>query len=908
MKQLAPPWTLKRLWLFAAFAGLFTLVLAGPVRAQDRTILFSPTDPGVTRSITNWGLDTCWANSDNMQRGLIFMGTNKVTIIRVGFTVDSPLTNNDVSPGDKSVLQTCANLASMATAATRWDLNLDSSVNSWYQSGANTVYPDRWAAAMEACQRYYNRSIWSAEGFNEPDYTPNGEGSAQNLYGIFGYLRTSTNFPGTAMEGGSTLNDDDAVSWFNPIAAQASIGSTHCLAGSASSYVTFMQTVLSSNALPFNPEMHNVVEAIMGANYGLYGGIWWGTAELTRGSFVNACQGKQLGYADDWPNWTAAAVYRRTNGAVQAFLGGSERMAVTTTYRFFSRDRDVFYDGYGPQRDYTVTVLGGNGYQVNQPDAERVVNITWGADVQPPIGGRYVVVNRNNGLVLQVPNASTNAGQALSVGTYTGASNQLWDIYPIAANTSGDLSYYTMAAAHDGLTANEANYSYNNGNQIIQWGIGADVVEHWFFQYAGNGCFYIRSRWSDKCMYVSIVSVEQWDYLNSLSEQWRLILVSNIVANGKAISFVVPSAPAGLTATAHAVSIQLNWTASSGLTYNVLRSTNSGGPYDIVARGLADNVFTDKEANQPQTYYYVVAAVDGALNQSPYSTEVSAAPALGPTLVANYNFEGNTLDSSGNGNNAEPVGLPGYAPGIYGMALSLNGSGQYAMAPAGVMASVTNFTIAAWVNWNGGAAWQRIFDFGNNTTQYMFLTPDSASGTLRFAISTNGNAPGAEQIIETSPLPVSQWQHVAVTRNGNTAYLYTNGVLAASGSATISPADFNPALNNFGASQYPADPYFNGLLDSVYIYNYALSDAQIAQLMNNQPPPLMLTTISTIINGNMMSLSWPANYIGYRLESNSISLIATNSWFTVSGSALTNQILIPVTMSNTNVFFRLVYP
>ena len=28
----------------------------------------------------------------------------------MGFTVDSPLTNNDVTPSDKSVLQTCANL------------------------------------------------------------------------------------------------------------------------------------------------------------------------------------------------------------------------------------------------------------------------------------------------------------------------------------------------------------------------------------------------------------------------------------------------------------------------------------------------------------------------------------------------------------------------------------------------------------------------------------------------------------------------------------------------------------------------------------------------------------------------------------------------------------------------------
>src|SRR5262249_14814627 len=249
--------------IFLAFA------LACPVRAQDHIVPFSTSAAGVSAAITNWGLDTCWPSFDNMQRGLIFMGTNNVNIIRVGFFVDAPLTNNDVTPGNKSSMQTCANLAGMATAATKWDMNLDSSVNAWYQSGANTVYPDRWAAAIEACQRFYNRSFWSVEGFNEPDYTPNGEGSAQNLYDIFGYLEASTNFPGTAMAGGSTLNDDGAVSWFSAVASRAVVGTTHCLAGSGASYAAFLQRVSASNAVPFNPELHNVVECLIGANYGL---------------------------------------------------------------------------------------------------------------------------------------------------------------------------------------------------------------------------------------------------------------------------------------------------------------------------------------------------------------------------------------------------------------------------------------------------------------------------------------------------------------------------------------------------------------------------------------------------------------------------------------------------------------
>ena len=246
---------------------------------------------------------------------------------------------------------------------------------------------------------------------------------------------------------------------------------------------------------------------------------------------------------------------------------------------------------------------------------------------------------------------------------------------------------------------------------------------------------------------------------------------------------------------------------------------------------------------------------------------------------------------------------------MYSSAISLNGSDQSLMLPANMFAGVTNFTVAAWIYWNGGAAWQRIFDFGNDTTNYMFLTPNSGSGTLRFAITTNGG--GAEQILETSPLPVSQWRHVAITRNGSTARLYTNGVLAVSGTVTITPASFNPALNNLGQSQYAGDPLFNGRLDNFFIYNYALSDTEITRLMNNQPPPpVMPTTLSANFSGNNMSLTWPSNYLGCRLQvqTNSVNAGLGTNWFDVTGSPQTNNVMLPVNAGNSSVFYRLVYP
>ena len=96
--------------------------------------------------------------------------------------------------------------------------------------------------------------------------------------------------------------------------------------------------------------------------------------------------------------------------------------------------------------------------------------------------------------------------------------------------------------------------------------------------------------------------------------------------------------------------------------------------------------------------------------------------------------------------------------------------------------------------------WQRIFDFGNDTSHYLFLTPSSGSSTLRFAIN-NGSG---EQIVERAgALASGSWQHVAITLNGNTAVLYVNGAqVASSTSFSIAPSAFSPIKNYLGKSQF----------------------------------------------------------------------------------------------------------
>jgi len=86
-----------------------------------------------------------------------------------------------------------------------------------------------------------------------------------------------------------------------------------------------------------------------------------------------------------------------------------------------------------------------------------------------------------------------------------------------------------------------------------------------------------------------------------------------------------PQPPTGLSATPGNGQVSLSWTASSGATsYNVKRSTVSGGPY-TTAGSPTGTSFTNTGLTNGSTYFYVVTAVN-ASGESVNSTEVSATP------------------------------------------------------------------------------------------------------------------------------------------------------------------------------------------------------------------------------------------------------------------------------------------
>ena len=77
-----------------------------------------------------------------------------------------------------------------------------------------------------------------------------------------------------------------------------------------------------------------------------------------------------------------------------------------------------------------------------------------------------------------------------------------------------------------------------------------------------------------------------------------------------------------LAATPTDAGASLSWSASTGaVTYNLKRSTTSGGPYVIIASPITPG-YTDTSTVVGQTYYYVVTSVN-ATGESTDSAEIT---------------------------------------------------------------------------------------------------------------------------------------------------------------------------------------------------------------------------------------------------------------------------------------------
>jgi hypothetical protein len=207
-------------------------------------------------------------------------------------------------------------------------------------------------------------------------------------------------------------------------------------------------------------------------------------------------------------------------------------------------------------------------------------------------------------------------------------------------------------------------------------------------------------------------------------------------------------------------------------------------------------------------------------------------------LVAYYPMSDSAADTSGNGYNGTVETGSSFTAGPegYGRAVTLDGASGHVILPIGpLMPTLDSVTFAMWVNWSGAEGdWSRIFDFGTGTDVYTFLSP-SGGGGIRFAITTGSS--GAESQLSGPALGTDSWHHLAVTIDGatNEMVLYLDGSPVDSGTTETLPNDLgNTTQNWLGDSQYEADPYYNGSVDELRIYNRALTAGEVQYLVGDR--------------------------------------------------------------------------
>ena len=216
-------------------------------------------------------------------------------------------------------------------------------------------------------------------------------------------------------------------------------------------------------------------------------------------------------------------------------------------------------------------------------------------------------------------------------------------------------------------------------------------------------------------------------------------------------------------------------------------------------------------------------------------------------LVAAYSFDEGTgttvTDVSGNSLNGTIVGATWTTGGMYGNALSFNGTSSYVDLgnPAGLHLT-GSMTLEAWVKAVGNPPDDGQIIAKSDDTGWQFKTsPDTGPRTFGVQVSAS---PGASaQRYSTTVLALNIWYHVAAVydASASTLDIYVNGVL---NSGTLLGAIPTSQVNqnvNVNIGRRTGGFYFNGVIDEVRIYDRALSQAEIQVDMNtplgDTPPP-----------------------------------------------------------------------
>jgi autotransporter-associated beta strand protein len=170
----------------------------------------------------------------------------------------------------------------------------------------------------------------------------------------------------------------------------------------------------------------------------------------------------------------------------------------------------------------------------------------------------------------------------------------------------------------------------------------------------------------------------------------------------------------------------------------------------------------------------------------------------------------------------------------------------------------------------------------------------NATSTNRFVVTTAGGA--SNSVVVSGGTLTANNSVIAINTAGD----------AALGAGTNVLFTYSSISGSFHAPPV-FDTAQTGLATNAFIVD---TGSQIQLVVTNLPSSVSTnpTNITAVVSGNTLSLTWPADHLGWTLQTNSVDLANTNYWFPYPGSASVTNVNITINPAQTNVFFRLVYP
>jgi regulation of enolase protein 1 (concanavalin A-like superfamily) len=249
--------------------------------------------------------------------------------------------------------------------------------------------------------------------------------------------------------------------------------------------------------------------------------------------------------------------------------------------------------------------------------------------------------------------------------------------------------------------------------------------------------------------------------------------------------------------------------------------------YDNVHMGkrFDNSVYWKGSVDDARVYDYALSEGEVAYLVGVGGMDV--APIYGPMRL-HAELDGDLTDSSGNGVDGTAIGGdPQYVAGVAGSALDLDGTDDYIDfgIPQVWPTDRSARSMCAWAKSDSvDGGWRWIAAYGRaGTGEAMFIGMNGAD--------LYGGGYGDDMLV-AGFWDVGTWHHICLTYDGTTARLYADGKLR-----VTQAKNWNLVMTraHIGRQVNDAAEFWNGLVDDVRIYDYALTPAQVAGLAGAVP-------------------------------------------------------------------------